>query len=252
MPVDPGLKEAVWLLLEITAHQQPDQSIHSDFIVRKFPKINESEIFSALRELVQAGRLTLKASSLDDHGNATAYRIRLKGQEHVPDPPPPPVTAATGVRTGNDSPSVHLTRTAAPTPTPMASVAGDAVSATATLEADPVVDTAAPAATPAPVNETAASDDAQELAEQHFADEVSAFFAELSAVRSANEEAKKQLIDQLAVLMAMFQSADAENFTTPIAKLASFKTKVHVIAPDLVSNYILLCQTALRAWLGRV
>lgn len=251
MPVDPGLKEAVWLLLEITAHQQPGQSIHSDFIVRKFPKISESEIFSALRELVQEGRLTLKASSLDDHGNATAYRIRLKGQEYVPDPPPP-VTAAKGDKAANESPSVHVARAAAPTPTPVAAVAGDAPSATATMEADPVADTVTTAVTPAPMVETVVSDDAQELAEQHFADEVSAFFAELSAVRGANEEAKKQLIDQLAVLMAMFQSADAENFTTPIAKLASFKTKVHVIAPDLVSNYILLCQTALRAWLGRV
>jgi hypothetical protein len=93
---------------------------------------------------------------------------------------------------------------------------------------------------------------AQEEAEQNFADEVASFFAELQMHPSHDENAKKELLDQLMFLMAMFQSADAVTFTTPVGKLAALKARVKQVAPDLVNDFVLLAQTGLRAWLGRV
>jgi hypothetical protein len=54
------------------------------------------------------------------------------------------------------------------------------------------------------------------------------------------------------VLIAMFQSGETAAFATPISKLAVLKTRVEQVAPELVNDYILLIQTAVRAWLGRV
>ncbi len=255
-PVDSGLKEAVWLLLEITSHQQPGATIHSDFVIRKFPKINEIELMNAIGALVQEGKITVKASSVDAHGNATAYHIRMKGQEHAtPVAPPLPPEYAVGFGDTPVAGTSTPTRKAAPPsneppPAPsQVSIAPD----TGGLKEVPHPDSEPSQSERVVVAAKGATvDTAQEQAEEHFADEVASFFAELAAAPTSREEDKKQLIDQLAVLMAMFQSADAESFTTPIAKLASLKTKVHLIAPELVPDYILLCQTALRAWLGRV
>ena len=91
----------------------------------------------------------------------------------------------------------------------------------------------------------------QEEADQNFADEVSSFFSEILAVEM-DEDARKELTDQLTVLVAMFQSDETEIFTTPINKLAAIKRRVQVVAPALVNDFVLLMQTAMRSWLGRV
>jgi len=54
------------------------------------------------------------------------------------------------------------------------------------------------------------------------------------------------------VLIAMFQSGETTAFATPISKLAGLKQSVEHVAPELVNDYILLIETAVRAWLGRV
>lgn len=259
-PIDTGLKEAIWLLLEITSHQQPGQTIHSDFIIRKFPKINEIELLNAIGALVQDGKITVKASSVDAHGNATAYHIRIVGQETPPSGATPrgtPTDFAVGFGDTKVADSERATKEPEPAKKVGLSVEGGKIGISP--ETGGVREVPRPAAGPdAPAERVVigtgrvALGGAQQQAEEHFADEVASFFAELASAPSINDEDKRQLIDQLAVLMAMFQSADAESFTTPIAKLASLKTKVHLVAPELVPDYILLCQTALRAWLGRV
>lgn len=259
-PVDSGLKEAVWLLLEITSHQQPGQTIHSDFIMRKFPKINEIELLNAIGALVQEGKITVKASSVDAHGNATAYHIRIVGQE-APPPGAEPIGGVADYSVGFGGTRAAASERATKEPEPPKKVG-------LTVEGGKVgisPDTGGLKEQPRPAEEKPSTEErvtiaakgtaisaAQDEAEAHFADEVASFFSELASAPTIKEEDKKALIDQLAVLMAMFQSADSESFTTPIAKLASLKAKVHFVAPELVPDYILLCQTALRAWLGRV
>jgi hypothetical protein len=259
-PIDTGLKEAIWLLLEITSHQQPGQTIHSDFVIRKFPKINEIELLNAIGGLVEDGKITVKASSVDAHGNATAYHIRTRGQE-APSSGAAPRGAPTDFAVGFGDTQVASSERATKEPEPPKKIGLTVEGGKIGIKPDTsgVKEELRPAADPHAPEERvvigtgrAAFDGAQEQAEEHFADEVASFFAELASAPSINDEDKRQLIDQLAVLMAMFQSADAESFTTPIAKLASLKTRVHLVAPELVPDYILLCQTALRAWLGRV
>ena len=259
-PVDSGLKDAVWLLLEITSHQQPGQTIHSDFVIRKFPKINEIELLNAIGALVQEGKISVKASSVDAHGNATAYHIRILGAAPAPDQADIKATASdysVGFGDTKVADSRRPTQSPKAPEKPVSMVDTGKVGITPDTggmkeESRPETDSELPAERVLLGTGRIAIDGAQEQAEEHFADEVASFFAELASAPTIKEEDKKQLIDQLAVLMAMFQSADAESFTTPIAKLASLKTKVHLVAPELVPDYILLCQTALRAWLGRV
>ena len=259
-PVDHGLKEAVWLLLEITSHQQPGQTIHSDFIIRKFPKINEIELLNAIGALVQEGKISVKASSVDAHGNATAYHIRILGQAAPPDQADIKATPSDYSVGFGETKVAESGRPTPPTEAPnkpASLVDTGKVGITPDTggmkeEARPKIDSDTPVERVLLGTGRVAIDGAQEQAEEHFADEVASFFAELASAPTIKEEDKKQLIDQLAVLMAMFQSADAESFSTPIAKLASLKTKVQLVAPELVPDYILLCQTALRAWLGRV
>lgn len=259
-PIDPGLKEAVWLLLEITAHQQPGQTIHSDFIVRKFPKVHETDILNTVGALVKDGKITVKASSVDAHGGATAYHIRVKGFEDVPagtTPAHPSTEFAVGFGDTKVADSDREKKATEPPRKVGLSIKDEKV--------DIRPDTGGAKEEPRPPDQTAHPDErvllgtgrialsrGQQEADQNFADEVASFFAELEAAPTSRESEKRDLIDQVAVLMAMFQSADAENFTTPVAKLAALKTKVNSLAPELVPDYVLLCQTALRAWLGRV
>lgn len=258
-PVDSGLKEAVWLLLEITSHHQPGQTIHSDFVIRKFPKINEIELLNAIGALVQEGKISVKASSVDAHGNATAYHIRILGAS-APDPGDIKATASdysVGFGDTKVADSERVTQAPEPPKKPVSMADSGKVGVSPDTGGmkevpRPDSDTVLPAERVLLGTGRLAIDGAQEQAEEHFADEVASFFAELASAPTIKEDDKKQLIDQLAVLMAMFQSADAESFTTPIAKLAALKTRVHIVAPELVPDYILLCQTALRAWLGRV
>lgn len=257
--IDSGLKDAVWLLLEITAHQQPGAVIHSEFVLRRFPKINESDLMGTIGALVEEGRITVKASSVDADGRATAYHIRMKGQEHLAKDPVVVGGPGTTVGIGASS-SIIAGATAKSTelakPVGLTTDSGKIAIAAEAGDSDDVIEstTESPTASEHVVvaSKAAEMDDAQQQAEEHFADEVGSFFAQLASASTVREEDKRQLIDQLAVVMAMFQSADVESFTTPIAKLASLKAKVHLVAPELVPDYIMLCQTALRAWLGRV
>lgn len=259
MPVvDSGLKDAVWLMLEITSHQQPGAAIHSDFVIRRFPKLNQSDLLDAIKALVDEGKITVKASSVDADGRATAYHIRMKGQEHLSQEPA--VVGGPEFTVGLGASSSILANAAIKTPeTPkpvgLTTDSGKIALAKESMESDEAPTGAGADSRPGQRADNVAEPDtadAQQQAEEHFADEVGSFFAEIASAPTSREEDKRQLIDQLAVIMAMFQSADAESFTTPIAKLASLKTKVHLVAPELVPDYILLCQTALRAWLGRV
>jgi hypothetical protein len=259
--VDSGLKEAIWLLLEITSHQQPGQTIHSDFVIRKFPKINEIELLNAIGGLVQEGKITVKASSVDAHGNATAYHIRMKGQEAPPAGAEPSGGVADySVGFGGTKTASTERATKEPEPPKKVGLSVEGGKIGITPDTGGAREVARPAAEEPRLPQErvtigpdeSGSGAAQQQAEEHFADEVASFFSELASAPTIKEEDKKALIDQLAVLMAMFQSADAEAFTTPIAKLASLKARVHLVAPELVPDYILLCQTALRAWLGRV
>lgn len=260
MPVvDSGLKDAVWLMLEITSHQQPGAAIHSDFVTRRFPKMDESELLNAIKALVDDGKITVKASSVDADGRATAYHIRMKGQENsaqdaaiVGGPEftvglgaSSSVLAGSSIKVPDSAKPIGLSTDSGKIV--LAKEAQESGEASIGSEEEPKTEQRANA-----IANDADQADAQQQAEEHFADEVGAFFAEIASAPTSREEDKRQLIDQLAVIMAMFQSADAESFTTPIAKLASLKTKVHLVAPELVRDYILLCQTALRAWLGRV
>jgi len=267
--VEPELKDAVWQVLESYAKKDPSMTIHSDLVIRKFPQVNEIELINAIGELLAEGKITTKAATVDAHGNATAYHIRVRGLEERPgglsEPP----------RGGAGSFSVGF---------------GDTKAATSQRETEPpVVSEAEPPPGPRKVGLTIkdgkidigpdtkglreqerppedegrervkvsvgglkeAASAMQEEAEQNFADEVASFFAELQAYPARDEDAKKELIDQLAVLMAMFQSADAGSFSTPIGKLGVLKIKVKHVAPDLVNDFVLLVQTGVRAWLGR-
>ena len=149
------LTEAVWELLQEYARRDPAMTIHSDLVIRKFPKVNEQELINAIGELILDGRITAKSSTVDAYGNATAFHIRVRG--------------------GSDRPA-----------------------------------------------------------------------------EASDPAAKKHITDQLMVLVAMFQSGETTAFATPIGKLAGLKARIQQVAPELVNDYILLMQTAVRAWLGRV
>lgn len=218
---DPGLKDAVWLMLEITAQQQPDPTIHSDFVLRKFPKVHGQELLNVIGELAREGKVTVKAASRDAHGNATAYHVQVRGEAGQPKSAPAPALQSAATDSG-------------------AITTGEA----------PVAKTGTESTLLGAGRVTAGN--AQIEADVQFADQLASFFAQLQSRRAVDQEAKKDLTDELLVLTTMFQSSEVESFTTPIVKLAALKSKVHSVAPDLVPDYILLIQTALRAWLWRV
>lgn len=78
------LKEAVWELLQEYARKDPSMTIHSDLVIRKFPKVNEQELINAIGELILDGRITAKSATVDAYGNATAFHMRVRG---APDRP---------------------------------------------------------------------------------------------------------------------------------------------------------------------
>ncbi|HUU45806.1 MAG TPA: hypothetical protein VM118_08735, partial [Acidobacteriota bacterium] len=208
----------------------------------------------------------VKAATVDAHGNPTAYHIRVRGAEDRPEGAPPP-------RGGIASSSVGLSGTpsAPPRPAPPERPRPEdqrAVDRAGRVDVGfggPEVPPGPPPPKPPPppegqervkVTVAAGPQDIraamQEEADQNFADEVASFFAELQAAETTDEEAKKRLIDELAMLVALFDTGDATTLTTPISKLAALKKRVQTVAPHLVGDFILLMQTGLRAWLGRV
>jgi hypothetical protein len=260
MPIDQALKDAVWLLLEITSQQQPDTTIHSDFVIRKFPKTNEIELINAIGALAQEGKITLKASSVDAHGNATAYHIRVRDLGGKPKAPPPEQSRV-AYNVGFGGPAAASSERATTPPEERKRVGLNIEGG----KIDILPDTGKIAPQPPPKDPADSGphsvtigtgriviDKAQVQAEDNFAEEVTSFFAELQAYPVSDGEAKKELMDQLAVIMAMFSSVDIESFTTPISKLATLKQRVQHLAPELVPDYIMLMQSAVRAWLGRV
>lgn len=263
--VDPDLKDAVWQVLEQYANFAPDQSIHSDLIMRKFPMVNEQELINAIGELMEDGKLTLKASAQDAHGNATAYHIRVRGIQDRPGGASKPPRSGVGeFDIGFGGTSAASSRRATEEPKKPEKVelkvkddkmaVGFGVDKDEEDKPDRIsVKVGGPSATGGKVAggdedaETAISD-----ADQVFADEAASFFAELAMADTRDEDAKRALMDQLTVLTAMFQSGETDSFSTPINKLAALKHKVKAVAPDLVGDYVVLMQSAVRAWLGRV
>jgi len=260
MPIDQALKDAVWLLLEITSQQQPDTTIHSDLIIRKFPKINEIELINVVGALAQEGKITLKASSVDAHGNATAYHIRVRevpGKPKAPAPEQSRVAFDVGFG-GNAAASSERATTPPAEPKRVGlNIEGgkiDITPDTGKVSPQPApndLEITGPISVPMGTGRIVI-DRAQTNADDAFAEEVTSFFAELQAYPVRDGEAKKDLTDQLTVIMAMFSSVDVESFTTPISKLATLKNRVQLLAPELVPDYIMLMQSAVRAWLGRV
>lgn len=260
--VDPDLKDAVWQVLEEYAKRDPSMSIHSDLVIRKFPQVNELELINAVGELLEDGKITVKAATVDAHGNATAYHIRVRGLEERPrglSEPPRSGMGQFGVGFGGTE-AASSTRATEPPPGPRKvglTIKDDKIgvgfgSGGVKEEERPPSDDK-PERVNVSVGGLKASHAAmQQEAEENFADEVASFFAELQAHPARDEDAKRELTDQLMLLMAMFQSADAASFSTPMNKLAALKTRVKQVAPDLLNDFVLLVQTGVRAWLGRV
>jgi hypothetical protein len=258
-PVDSGLKEAIWLLLEITSHQQPGQTIHSDFIIRKFPKINEVELLNAIGALVQDGKISVKASSVDAHGNATAYHIRILGQAAPPDPADlksSPADFAVGFGDTKVAESGRETRTPEPPKKVGLTVEGGKIGITPDTggaKEEPRPDTASGAA--ARTGACLARDGSQSAGRKRkpkntLPTKWPHSSPNLPRRQPSRKRTRSNSSTSSRYLMAMFQSADAESFTTPIAKLASLKRRVDLVAPELVPDYILLCQNGIARLAG--
>lgn len=261
--VDPDLKDAVWQVLEQYANFAPDQSIHSDLIMRKFPMVNEQELINAIGELMEDGKITLKASSQDAHGVATAYHIRVRGVQDRPGGPSKPPRSGVGefnVGFGDTGAASSRRATEEPKKPDRVEMKVKDDQMSVGFGVDKEEDEEKPdrltikAGGPAAAKPAFGEDEPAELsdADQVFADEAASFFAELAMADTRDEDAKRSLMDQLTVLTAMFQSGEVDSFTTPINKLAALKGKLKAVAPDLVGDYVILMQSAVRAWLGRI
>jgi hypothetical protein len=261
---NPELKDAVWQVLEQAArHQESGGTVHSDYIIRKFPQVNEIELINAIGELVEDGKVTVKAATIDAHGNATAYHIHVRDAGDRPDAPPTrgPRIASGSVGFGPGSgPPPPEQKPPADEPKKSADRAVEQASRVSVgfggdqpaLSKQPPPDDRSDrvnVSVPGTVDKRSAM---QMEAEQNFADEMASFFAELEMAETSDPDARDELTNQLMVLMAMFQMGETRDFTTPINKLAALKTRVAHVVPDLVGDYVLLVQTAVRAWLGRV
>jgi hypothetical protein len=258
------LKEAVWELLQEYARRDPSMTIHSDIVIRKFPKVNEQELINAIGELILDGRITAKSATVDAYGNATAFHIRVRGGPEGPAPAPKPPKSGIGdfnIGFGDTKAATSKRETEKPKPPKKVGmkIKDDKIGVGFGVDDEKPSSTRSVPPEERPERETvtvAGKKEAykawQREAEEHFADEVASFFAELDMADSPDPGAKKHLTDQLMVLIAMFQSAETTAFATPISKLAGLKQSVAQVAPELVNDYILLIETAVRAWLGRV
>jgi hypothetical protein len=261
--VDPNLKDAVWQVLEDYAKRSPSTAIHSDLVIRKFPQVNEQELINAIGELIVDGSITAKAATVDAHGSATAFHIKVRGVDERPGGPSKPPRGGVGeFDVGFGGTTAASSRRATEEPKPPRKVGmeikDDKIGVGFGVEEEPKrpTDEPPPEEKQERVNVSVTGKKEayaamQEEAERHFEEEMSSFFAELQMADSPDEDAKKQLTDQLMMLVAMFQSGEVDSFTTPLNKLAALKARVKRVAPELVGDYILLMQTAVRAWLGK-
>jgi hypothetical protein len=259
------LTEAVWELLQVYARRDPAMTIHSDLVIRKFPKVNEQELINAIGELILDGRITAKSATVDAYGNATAFHIRVRGGSDRPaEASKPPKSGISDFNIGFGDTKAATTKRETEEPRPPKKVGinikDDKIGVGFGVDDEdhpPGVRSVPPEERLEPVNVTVGGKTEayaawQEEAEEHFADEVASFFAELDMAEASDPAAKKHITDQLMVLVAMFQSTETTAFATPIGKLAGLKARIQQVAPELVNDYILLMQTAVRAWLGRV
>lgn len=252
--VHPDLKDAVWQVIEDYCTRSTDGGVHSDLIMRKFPQINEQELINAIGELIVDGKVTGKASSVDPYGNATAFHLRLRDPKDRPgqsaSKPPQGGIGGFDIGFGDTKTASSSRETAEPKKPERANmdIRDNKVSVDFGVEEEKPDRVGAKFDSGA----TAGKDAMQAEADANFEDAVTSFFGELQMVDSPDEEAKAKLTEQLMLLMAMFNSKDVDSFTTPINKLAALKGRVKHIAPELVGDYVLLIQTAVRAWLAKV
>lgn len=251
--VDPDLKDAVWQVIEDFCNRSPEQSIHSDLVIRKFPQVNDQELLNAIGELIVDGTVTGKASSVDPYGNPTAFHLRLRDAKDRPgggaSKPPRGGVGEFSVGFGDTTVSSSKRETEAPKPPDKVKmqIKDDKIGVGFGVDDEERPERLNVKMGGGPSKRRASDDDA----EANFEEELNAFFTELQMADAKDEDAKSQLTDQLMLLMAMFKSDDAASFTTPINKLVALKARVQRVAPDLVGDYILLVQAAVRAWLTR-
>ena len=259
--VDPDLKDAVWQVLEDYAKRSPETPIHSDLIMRKFPMVNEQELINAIGELIVDGTVTAKSASVDAYGNAKSFHIRVRGVGERPgqaSKPPRGGVGEFGVGFGDTTAASSRRATEEPPPPRKPDIDIRDTKIGVGFGVDEPPKKSAPAderqdrLNVSVGGKKQAHESMQEESERNFEEEVASFFGELSMASTSDEDAKKQLIDQLMMLMAMFQAGEVDSFATPINKLAALKGRVKRVAPELVNDYILLIQTAVRAWLGKV
>jgi len=252
--VHPDLKDAVWQVIEDYCTRSTDGGVHSDLIMRKFPQINEQELINAIGELIVEGKVTGKASSVDPYGNATAFHLRLRDPKDRPgqtaSKPPRGGVGEFDIGFGDTKTASSSRETAEPKKPERVGmdIRDNKVDVGFGVDAEKPDRLEVKLGSDAPVGKDAM----QAEAEANFEDAVTSFFGELQMVEASDDEAKSKLTEQLMLLMAMFNSKDVDSFTTPINKLAALKGRVKHIAPELVGDYILLIQTAVRAWLAKI
>ena len=259
--VDPDLKDAVWQVLEDYARRSPSTPIHSDLVMRKFPMVNEQELINAIGELIVDGSITAKSASVDAYGNAKSFHIRVRGVDERPggqSRPPRGGVGEFGIGFGDTTAASSRRATEEPKPPRKAGmeIKDDKIGVGFGVD-EPAPRPSAPEERHDRLSvsmggKKEAHAGMQEESERNFEEELSSFFGELQMASVSDEDAKKQLTDQLMMLMAMFQAGEVDSFATPINKLAALKGRVKRVAPDLVGDYVLLIQTAVRAWLGKV
>jgi hypothetical protein len=261
---NPNLKDAVLQVLEDEAKRAKTSSIHSDLIIRKFPQVNEQELINAIGELIVDGAVTAKASSVDAYGTPKAFHIHVRGVDERPGAPSQPPRSGVGeFNVGFGGTTTASSRRATEEPEKPRKVGlkikDDKIDVGFSVDEPPKQPAKTEPSAPKPERlsvsmggKKEAPSDMQDKAEQAFEEELTSFFSELQVAAVADEDAKKELTDQLMLLMAMFKTGEVEAFATPINKLAVFKSRVKRVVPDLVNDYILLVQAAVRAWLAKV
>jgi hypothetical protein len=262
--VDENLKSAVLQLLEDQARQANTQTIHSDLVMRKFPQVNEQELINAIGELIADGSITAKASSVDAYGQPTAFHIRVRPSEERPGGPSKPPRSGIGdFDVGFGGTTTASSRRATEEPEKPQKkgleIKDNKIDIGFEVDEQAKQPKKAPPSEPKPERVSVSVGGQQKVqsgidseADAAFDEELQSFFGELQVASVRDEAAKNELTEQLMLLMAMFKTGEVDSFSTPINKLAVLKSRVKKIVPDLVNDYILLMQAAIRVWLTRV
>lgn len=257
--VDPDLKDAVWQVLEDYAKRGQGAPVHSDLVMRKFPMVNEQELLNAIGELIADGSVTAKSASVDAYGNPKSFHIRVRGVDERPggqSKPPRGGVGEFGVGFGDTTAASSRRATEEPPPPrkPAPDIRDSKIDVGFGVDEPPrktPPDERQDRVNVSTGQKRPAHESMQEEAERNFEEELASFFGELQMASISDEDAKKELTDQLMMVMAMFQAGEVNSFSMPINKLAALKGRVQRIVPDLAKDYILLVQTAVRAWLGK-